>query len=106
MCALCFLMFVLSFCKKGCVFGTLSCFKSEQNSIRIPFFSFYFLFFFFFFCMTSSMSIALDNQLRQKEKKKKKTCSGPLNSLVSPQSIYIVGCFIWVIRYVNVLHII
>lgn len=45
--------------QKGCVFGTLLCFKSEQNSIRIP----------FFFCMTSSMSIALDNQLRQKEKK-------------------------------------
>lgn len=50
------------------------------------------------------MSIALDNQLRQKEKKK--TCRRPLNSLVSPQSIYNVGCLIWVIRYVNLLHII
>lgn len=87
--------------EKKDVFGTLSCFKSEQNSIRIPLFSFFF--FFSLFCMTSSMSIALDNQLRQKEKK---TCRGPYNSVVSPQSIYMVGCFIWVIRYVNLLHII
>lgn len=92
-----------NFAKKGCVFGTLLCFKSEQNSIRIPSFFFFSILFFFLYDV-SSMSIALDNQLRQKEKKK--TCRGPLNSLVSPQSIYIVGCFIWVIRYVNLLHII
>lgn len=74
MCALCFLMFVLSFCKKDVFFGTLSCFKSEQNSIRIPLFFFLSLILFYFssfFCMMS-LSIALDNQLRQKEKKKEK----------------------------------
>lgn len=56
-------------------FGTLSCvLKDEQNSIRIPFYSFYFSFLFFccvLFCMTLSMSIALDNYSGRKKKTKK-----------------------------------
>lgn len=103
MCALCFLMFVLSFCKKDVFLALCRVLKVNRIQSGFVFHSLVSFFFILFFLYdVSSMSIALDNQLRQKEKPSR----GPLNSLVSPQSIYIVGCLIWIIKYVNLLHII
>lgn len=91
MCAPLFLdVCIFIFCKKKDVFGTFLCFKvlkvNRTLSGFLLFLVSYVSFLFFF------LSIALDNQLRQKDKKKK----------VSPQSIYIVGC----LMYVHLSHII